>query len=102
MRWLALLALTLSTPALAQYEGAKRFEIDGRVHVPVLTRAPALAHFVEAQYPPEAQKLGLTASVLLRVTIAADGSVSEASVVEPVGNGFDEAALAAVRRFTFT
>src|SRR5690606_25700593 len=41
-------------------------------------------------------------SVKLRVTIAADGSVSEAAVVEPVGYGFDEAAVAALERFRFS
>jgi TonB family protein len=102
MRLLALLGLFLSSAALAQYEGAKRLEVDGGVHIPVLTKEPSVAHFVQADYPPEAQAQGLTASVRMLITIAADGSVSDVKVIEPVGNGFDEAALAAVRGFEFT
>ncbi len=62
---------------------------------------PRLEEFVEATYPPEAQEAGLEASVELQITIAVDGSVTDASVVEPQGHGFDEAALEAVRRFRF-
>ncbi|MBS1151935.1 MAG: TonB family protein [Myxococcaceae bacterium] len=102
MRLLALLGLFLSSAALAQYEGARRLEVDGGVHVPVLTKEPTLEQFVQATYPPQAQAEGLSASVRLLVTIAADGTVSDASVIEPVGNGFDEAALEAVRGFKFT
>jgi TonB family protein len=102
MRLLALFGLLLSTSALAQYEGAKRLEIDGGVHIPVLTREPTVAAFVQAEYPAQAQTDGLAAAVRLLVTIVADGTVSNASVIEPVGNGFDEAALDAVRKFLFT
>jgi TonB family protein len=58
--------------------------------------------FVEAQYPADAEKKGLTASVKLVVTIAADGTVAEAIVTGPAGEGFDEAATAAVKQFIFT
>jgi TonB family protein len=67
---------------------------------PVIT-PPALRDFVEASYPPDARAQGLEASVELELTISADGIVTEARVVTPVGNGFDEAAVAAARRFTF-
>lgn len=69
---------------------------------PVLTKPPALEQFVDAEYPPEAFAAGQTASVALQVTIAADGSVSDAVVPSPVGDGFDEAAIAAVRQFRFS
>lgn len=101
MRWLVLLCLLSSVPAAA-YEGATRKEVDGGVHIPVLTKPPALLEFVQADYPPEAAQAGKTASVRLLVTIAADGRVAEAKVIEPVGDGFDEAALAAVKKFTFS
>jgi TonB family protein len=101
MRLLALLGF-ISTTAFGEYEGAKRVELDAGVHIPVLTRAPELQNFVSAEYPAQAQKEGLAARVRLQITIAADGSVSDAQVIESVGHGFDEAALAAVRRFTFT
>lgn len=99
---LALLALTLATAARS-YEGeVRREEVDGGVHVPVLTRPPELVLFVEAHYPPEAMQEGRVGSVKLQITIAADGTVAEARVVEPAGHGFDEAALEAVKQFTFT
>ncbi len=101
MRLLVLLALFLSPAALA-YEGAKRTEVDGGVHVPVLTKEPTLRDFVKAAYPPEAEGAGLEARVRMLITISADGTVRDAEVIEPVGNGFDEAALAAVRAFVFT
>ncbi|MBF5046599.1 TonB family protein [Aggregicoccus sp. 17bor-14] len=68
----------------------------------VLTRPPELEHTVEAVYPPEAAQQGLTASVRFFLTIDASGAVAEALVQDgPVGHGFDEAALAAVRQFRF-
>ena len=73
------------------------------MHVPVLlTKAPALTQFVEAEYPPEAQQAGLSASVRMLVTIGADGGVDDVQVTAPAGHGFDENAVAAVRRFSFT
>src|SRR4051812_48609584 len=89
--------------ALAQgYEGAHRQVEDAGVHVPVLTKAPELLQFVAAEYPKEAEAAGLTGAVKMTVTIAADGSVADAVVTEGAGNGFDEAALAAVRQFKFS
>src|SRR5688572_10377010 len=63
--------------------------------------APALLKPVEASYPPEAQARRLEARVVLALVIDAQGAVTEATVTEPAGHGFDEAALEAVRRFRF-
>ncbi len=92
----------LSGQALAFEETVRREEVDAGIHIPVLTRAPTLVTFVEAQYPPDAVKAGLTASVKLMITLGTDGLVSDATLVEGAGHGFDEAALAAVRQFVFT
>jgi TonB family protein len=100
-RWLLILVV-FSTTAWGFEEATRRTEVDGGVHVPVLTKAPALKTFVEAEYPAEAQAKGLQASVRLSVTVGADGSVTAATVKTPVGDGFDEAAQAAVRQFIFT
>ena len=62
---------------------------------------PTIATFVEAEYPTAAQEAGREASVELEITVGADGRVLDARVVTPVGDGFDEAALAAVRQFVF-
>src|SRR4051812_27224869 len=94
-------AFLFSAHAFAE-ETVRRTEVDAGVHIPVLTKAPTLVTFVEAKYPEEAQKQGLAASVKLMITIGADGLVSEATVTAPVGNGFDEAAAAAVKQFVFT
>src|SRR6185369_9337459 len=70
--------------------------------IPVLTRESTVKQLAQAMSPPAAQTQGPTAKVRLLITIAIEGSVGEASVIEPVGNGFDEAALAAVWAFEFT
>ncbi len=69
---------------------------------PVLV-APKLKQFVEATYPPDALAQGLTAQVVVELVlvIAPDGTVGDAQVKTPVGNGFDEAALEAGRKMTF-
>ena len=71
--------------------------VPGAARAQTLTRAPELQQFVQADYPPEAEAAGLTGSVLLEVDIGADGSVLDARVIGPAGNGFDEAAVEAVR-----
>ncbi|MFL5322306.1 MAG: TonB family protein [Myxococcaceae bacterium] len=76
--------------------------VDAGIHVPVLTKAPELLQFVPAEYPKEAEAAGLTGSVKMQVTIAADGSVADVTVTEPIGHGFDEAAVAAVKQFKFS
>ncbi|PTL77840.1 TonB family protein [Vitiosangium sp. GDMCC 1.1324] len=102
--WLLVVVLSVSSArAWAQaYDGARREEVDAGVHTPVLTKAPELVHFVEAVFPPEAAAAGKTASVEMLITIDEKGQVSDAQVVKPVGDGFDEAALAAVRQFQFS
>lgn len=95
------LAIVSPQPAHAFEETVRRQEVDAGVHVPVLTKAPELVTFVEAQYPDEARKKGLTASVKLMITIGTDGQVSEAVVTAPAGEGFDEAAVEAVKKFLF-
>ncbi|MEW6434665.1 MAG: TonB family protein [Myxococcota bacterium] len=97
------LVFVLLSAGLARADEAVRRElVDAGVHIPVLTKAPELLEFIEADYPPEAKAQGLTASVKLSVIIDETGAVSDAQVPEPVGNGFDEAAIAAVKRFRFS
>jgi TonB family protein len=62
---------------------------------------PRLIEKVAAEYPAEAARLGLEARVTLELIVDAAGHVADAKVVAPVGHGFDEAALAAVRQFRF-
>src|ERR1043165_4178444 len=63
---------------------------------------PVLAHAPEPSFPEEARAAGLTeGAVTLRVTIDAEGRVTEAEVVEPAGHGFDEAAKVAAFEHRF-
>ncbi|HEY4157990.1 MAG TPA: TonB-dependent receptor [Polyangiaceae bacterium] len=62
---------------------------------------PKLVHFENAPYPPEAEKAGIQAQVMLKLSIDVEGNVSKAEVMEPAGSGFDEAASAAALKFKF-
>lgn len=66
-----------------------------------VTSLPELLSEVKATYPEEARKLGMEGDVLLKLTIDHTGKVVSAKVVKRAGYGFDEAALAAVKRFRF-
>lgn len=63
--------------------------------------APVLEHYEPPVYPAGASQPGARVKVRLTLTVEADGTVSEAVVLEPVGEGFDEAALAAARLLVF-
>lgn len=63
---------------------------------------PALIDFVEANYPEHAARVGETVIVEFSLTINATGVVTHAELVDPEGDGFDEAALAAVVQFRFS
>ena len=62
---------------------------------------PKLIRFADAPYPPEAAKANLQGDVLLKLTIDAQGRVTNAEVKEPLGHGFDEAAQAAALKFEY-
>jgi TonB family protein len=68
----------------------------------VLTKPPALTHFVQAEYPAEAKAQQLQGEVVLQIDLDAEGKVSDAQVLQSAGHGFDEAALAAVKQFQFS
>jgi TonB family protein len=68
---------------------------------PKVTKAPVLIEGAAPEYPAAALAAGLEASVKVRIHIDATGAVSAVDVVEPVGNGFDEAAVAAAMKYRF-
>lgn len=70
--------------------------------LPPLTKQPELVNFVQAPYPEAAKAAGLEGKVGLEIEIDATGKVSQVVVIRPAGNGFDEAAVEAVKQFTFT
>jgi len=55
----------------------------------------------EAEYPPAARESRIEATVVLRLTIDAEGAVKNAEVVEPTAEGFGDAARAALLRSRF-
>lgn len=62
---------------------------------------PELTHYEPPVYPPEAWDKGLEARVQLLLTVDETGAVTAAEVVEPVGDGFDEAARTAALKLRF-
>jgi TonB family protein len=92
-----MLALTLHPAVL----GAQARPVDGVAEKPRLTKPPKLVTFVEADYPESEKAAGKTASVVLQLGIAADGSVSDVKVMESAGPAFDAPAVEAARRFVF-
>jgi TonB family protein len=68
---------------------------------PALTKPPVLIQSVAPTYPPAALAVGRVAEVTVRVAIDADGVVTDVTIPAPVGDGFDEAAIAAARQYLF-
>lgn len=68
---------------------------------PELTRPPELIGEVAAAYPEPARRAGIEGTVVLQIDVDARGGVTDVIVLEPAGHGFDDAAVAAARQFTF-
>jgi TonB family protein len=62
---------------------------------------PVLRTRIAATYPPDALRDRVEATVDVEIVVDETGAVTEARVLTPAGHGFDGAALAAVRKFTF-
>lgn len=101
----ALLAL-LAAPALAHAQIDARRDRPQKPQPPpkqpTLTKAPELLEGAAPVYPEAALEAGLTAEVKVRIHIDAAGNVPKVDVLEPVGNGFDEAAVAAAMQYKFS
>jgi iron complex outermembrane receptor protein len=64
-------------------------------------RPPAVETKVDAVYPADALASGRKVTVAVRVTVGADGSVTNPEIVESGGPQFDAAALTAIRQWKF-
>jgi TonB family protein len=98
------LALSRATSAGAQVaaDAGADAPTDAAPAPPAATSTPpVLRTRAEATYPAEALRDRLDATVGLEVVVDETGSVIDARVTGPAGHGFDQAALDAVRRFTF-
>jgi TonB family protein len=67
----------------------------------IVTKAPVLLQAVAPEYPPAALAAGKEAEVPVRISIDADGVVTHVEVITPVGDAFDEAAIAAAMQYVF-
>jgi TonB family protein len=67
----------------------------------VVTKPPVLLQAVAPDYPPAALAAGKTAKVKVKIHIDATGVVTKVDVLEKVGDGFDEAAVAAAMQYVF-
>jgi TonB family protein len=69
---------------------------------PQLTKLPQLLEAPPADYPPERLARGESADVATLVDIDEHGAVTAVTLEKPAAPDFDEAALAAIRRFRFS
>ncbi|HEX8701472.1 MAG TPA: TonB family protein [Myxococcaceae bacterium] len=98
----SVLCLLVATAAAAQgAPDAGTPAPDAGAPTGVLTKPPVLKRQVEAQYPPEALAQQLEGTVVMLIDISETGAVTDVQVTQPAGQGFDEAAVAAVRQFEF-
>jgi TonB family protein len=103
-RLIPLSYLLLTGPAAAQEIGAKPSApppVSEQEVLPI-TKAPTVIKFVKATYPEAAQAQGNEATVGLAVEIDTEGNVLRVEVLNAAGQGFDEAAVAAVETMKFT
>ncbi len=69
--------------------------------VRTVTKPPKLIQAVAPEYPPAALAAGKTAKVKVSIHIDVAGTVTQVDVLEKVGDGFDEAAVAAAMQYVF-
>jgi TonB family protein len=67
----------------------------------VITKQPKLLQAAAPEYPPAALAAGKQAKVRVRIHIDDAGLVTSVDVLEHVGDGFDEAAVAAAMQYVF-
>lgn len=99
----AILSVLLQRPLAAPASGEPRTSGATNASAPSDERvlAPALEAFVEAPYPEQALAARVEGRVVLVLTVSAGGEVTEASAVEGLGYGLDEAAEEAALGFRF-
>lgn len=87
--------------ATAHAQDARRDAPPAPAPAPVLTRAPELLEAAAPTYPPDALARKLEATVKVEIDIDVAGAVVAVRVLAPVGDGFDEAAVAAAKQYKF-
>ena len=103
-RWLSSLPILLTALLLTPCGVRAANDVDGGLASPAqaeLLSPPVLRNRSKAVYPPEALTRRQEGTVGLQLQLDAEGRVLDAKVTSPAGQGFDEAALEAVRQFQF-
>ena len=103
-RWLSSLPILLTALVLTPCWARAASDVDGGLAPPApaeVLSPPALKNRTKAVYPPEALARRQEGTVGLELQLDADGRVLDARVTSPAGQGFDQAALEAVRQFRF-
>lgn len=98
---MVLLLMIFARASFAQESPSADSGAAGNV-APVGPTPPQMREFAHAEYPYQAFVEGTTGTVVLKLTIAIDGSVSDAEVVTAAGQGFDEAAQIAAKQCRFS
>lgn len=63
---------------------------------------PRLLREVKADYTDDARRRGITGDVVLEIVVRRDGSVGEVTILQGLGAGLDQRAVAAVRQWRFS
>jgi periplasmic protein TonB len=63
---------------------------------------PGLLHEVKPDYSEEARRLGIRGDVVMEIVVRRDGRVGDVRVLQGLGHGLDERAVAAVRQWSFS
>ncbi len=74
---------------------------DGLLGVGGDVKAPVVINRVEPIYPEEARKARIMGIVIVRAVISRDGVVKDVQVLKPLPFGLDQAAVDAVKQWTF-
>ena len=89
----------ISTPSTAQIH----YAIDPTTgNIKGFTKMPQFITTGEIKYPPAAYQEKIKGTVILEVDITSKGKINRIKVVEGLGHGCDEAAIAALKRSKFT
>jgi TonB family protein len=59
-------------------------------------------YVLSKDYPPEARRLGIEGTLKVRLVVDSSGKVTSATLLDSLGHGLDELALAQARSFEFT
>jgi periplasmic protein TonB len=63
---------------------------------------PGLLREVKPDYTEDARRLGVRGDVVMEIVVKRDGRVGDVRVLQGLGHGLDERAIAAVRQWTFS